>query len=159
MSTKSRGFTLVEMIVAIVIISVAITGVLIIFSNSVRGSSNPLVHKQMLATAEEVIEEILLKPYPSAPAIPSGAGAQNCGAGASRNAFADVGSYNGYQTTGICATDGSAVAGLTDYNLRVTAAYENWQALGATNSVRVTVVVTHATDNESMQLVSWRTRP
>lgn len=58
-----RGMTLIELIVFIVIVSVAVTGILAVFNVSVRASADPLIRKQMLAVAEAMMSEITLHPF------------------------------------------------------------------------------------------------
>ena len=60
---RQRGLSLVEMVIAIVILGVGLAGVLLAFSTVTRGSADPVVTQQMLAIAEEMLEEIQLKPY------------------------------------------------------------------------------------------------
>ena len=45
------------------IISVAVTGVLMVFTNSVRGSADPLVRKQAMAIAESMLNEVMAQAY------------------------------------------------------------------------------------------------
>lgn len=151
---NKRGFTLIEMIIALVIIGIGVTGLLIAFSNNVRTSANPLISKQLVASAEEMMEEILLKPYASNGAAPT-PGTFTCGtAGANRSAFDDVRDYNGYQTTGICDISGVAVPGLNTYTVQVTASNIGaWQ--GIANTLQVTVTVANGAN--SMTLTNWRT--
>lgn len=59
----TAGFTLIELIVFIVIVSVGLAGVLASLNISARGSADPLPPKQALAIAEGLLEEILLKSY------------------------------------------------------------------------------------------------
>ncbi|MDD5248839.1 MAG: prepilin-type N-terminal cleavage/methylation domain-containing protein [Rhodocyclaceae bacterium] len=153
-SRPASGFTLVEMIIAIVIISVGLTGVMIAFNTVVGSSSDPLIHKQMLAVAEEMMEEILLKPFTPQGVAPAN-GVTACGAGAARAGFDDVADYNNYQTTGVCDIDGTAVGGLADYNVSVTVAAQADLGLTAADVRRVTVIVKHG--SETITLVGWRT--
>ena len=148
------GFTLVEMVVAIVIISVGLAGVLLAFDTTVRASADPLVHKQMLAVAEEMMEEILLKPYAVSGTAPSHALKSCAGTSPpSRAGFDDVSDYNGYQTTGVCGIDGEAVDGLALYGVRVAVVSEKWN--GIDNTLHITVSVTRGKD--TMSLDGWRT--
>src|SRR5512145_118066 len=68
MSTKhltmqQRGVSLIELIMFIVIISVALTGILLVMNIVTRSSADPLVHKQALAIAESLLEEVELMPF------------------------------------------------------------------------------------------------
>lgn len=141
---RASGFTLVEMVIAIVIISVGLAGVLLAFNTAVRSSADPLVHKQMLAVAEEMMEEILLKPYADAPGAIAGCNRTNAD---------DVRDYAGYASDGVCNVDGEQVAGLSSYKVGVEVASETWQ--GIANTLHITVTVTHG--NESLALDGWRT--
>lgn len=156
-SRRSSGFTLIEMVIAIVIISVGLAGVLLAFNVAVQSSADPLVHKQMLSVAEEMMEEILLKPFAVNGTAPTNSSTScNGGTPASRAAFDDVADYNNYETTGICDIDGQAVAGLATYSVKVSVdAAATLGALGGGTVMRVTVVVTHST--ETITLVGWRT--
>lgn len=64
--TKSRGFSLIELIVAIVVLSLGLTGVLLAFNYAVRGSADPVLHKQALSIAEEKISECRMLEYTDA---------------------------------------------------------------------------------------------
>src|SRR5664279_897378 len=148
---RLSGFTLIEMIIAIVIIGVGLAGVLIAFSTAVKSSADPLIHKQMLASAEEMMEEVLLKPFAVTGVAPVNA-ATNCGvAAAVRTAFDDVSDYNNYQTTGICGIDGVAVAGLGSYNIAVTVdAAASLATMSGGAVKKVTVVVTRGAETVSL---------
>jgi len=138
------GFTLIEMIIAIVVLAIALTGVLISYNVAVRGSSDALVSKQLVAIAEEMMEEILLKPFAPGPGV-AAVGPADCGqAGSVRNAFDDVLDYNGYETPNICNIDGVAVAGLAGYSVRVVVVPDNTLGLGAANTLRITVTAARA---------------
>lgn len=57
------GFTLIELIVFIVVISVGIVGILSVKNVTVKSSADPMVRKQAAALAESILEEIMLKAY------------------------------------------------------------------------------------------------
>jgi MSHA pilin protein MshD len=157
---RAAGFTLVEMIIAIVIISVGLAGVLTAFNITVKSSADPMIHKQMLSIAEEMMEEIMLKPYAVVGVAPVNA-ATSCGVVAAvRSAFDDVSDYHNYQTNDVCDIDGVGVAGLAGYSVKVTVVVNVAVAtdlaglpIGAVK--KVTVVVTRG--GETMILVGWRT--
>ncbi len=60
---KQRGVSLVELIMFIVIVSVALTGIVLVMNVTTRHSADPLIHKQALAIAESLLEEVELMPF------------------------------------------------------------------------------------------------
>ena len=143
---RQGGFTLVEMIVAIVILGVGLAGVMLAFSTAARGSADPVVHQQMLAIAEEMMEEIQLKPYASA--------SNSAPAGCARDTYNDVSDYQGYATSGqICTVDGVAIAELASYSVSVGVATGSLAGVAAAR--RITVTVSRGSD--SFALTGWRT--
>jgi MSHA pilin protein MshD len=64
MSTRlSRGVTLVELIVFIVIVGVAMAGLFAAFNTITAASADPQVRKQALAIAESLMDEVALMPF------------------------------------------------------------------------------------------------
>lgn len=63
MSTDQRGLSLIELLVFIVVVGIAVTGVLSVYSLNARSSADPMVRKQALAIAESLLEEVLAQPY------------------------------------------------------------------------------------------------
>jgi MSHA pilin protein MshD len=108
MCVRSKGFTLVEIVVLIVVVAAALVGVLLVFQNTVRGSADPQVRKQALAIAEAMLDEILLASYDPLP-----------GGGGARSNFNDVDDYLGYDTAGGGMRDieDNLIAGLAAYNV------------------------------------------
>ena len=142
-----RGATLIEMVLAIVVLGVGLAGVLLAFSITTRGSADPLIAQQMLALAEEMLEEIQLKPYaPEANAAP---------AACARNTFNDVSDYDGYAPTAgvICFIDGTPIGSLTGYSISVTV--QTATLAGVAAAKRIAVTVKHSRD--TLTLVGWRT--
>lgn len=111
-SERQGGFTLIELIVFIVVVSVGLAGILSVMDTSVKSSADPMVRKQTVAIAESLLEEILLKDY----ANPTGGYS-----GTTRAQFDDVSDYAGYGTSaGIVDALGAATPGLTQYNISPT---------------------------------------
>lgn len=148
---RHYGFTLIEMVIAIVIVSVGLAGVLTAFNWTVKSSGDPLIHKQMLAVAEEMMEEILLKPYAGAGTI----------TGCDRHLAEGVSDYATYTNQPVCDIDGNgsggpgtSVAGLSGYTVSVSVVVATLGA-PAVAAKKVTVSVTYG--GETLSLVGWRT--
>ena len=60
---RQLGVTLVELVVFMVIVSVALVGVLKVLDITNRGSADPLVRKQALSIAESLLLEIQQQPF------------------------------------------------------------------------------------------------
>ena len=63
MRISERGISLIELIMFIVIVSVALAGILLVLNVTTKSSADPLVHKQALAIAESLLEEVELMPF------------------------------------------------------------------------------------------------
>lgn len=105
------GATLVELIISIVIISIALTGILTVMNQTVNHSADPLVQHQAIAIAESYLEEVLLQSYSN----PSGGYS-----GSDRSQFDDVDDYNGLSDTGVKDQQGNSVTTLSNYSVSVT---------------------------------------
>ena len=141
----AAGFTLPEALLAIVVLAVGLTGVLLAFGTVARHSADPMLRQQMLAIAENLLEEIQLKPYAAA--------AHTAPAGCARDTFNDVADYHGYASTGICSIDGVAIAALAQFNVSVSVTTATLNGVAAAR--RITVTASHG--GEQVQLTGWRT--
>jgi len=140
-----RGFTLIEAVVAIVVIGVALAGVLLAVSASVRGSADPVVQRQMLAVAQQYMEEVQLKPWAAA--------ANAAPAGCARDTYNDLLDYHGYSSSGVCAVDGTAIPLLGSYAVQITVAAGTLGGVAAARKITVTVT----RGGQSLTLTGWRT--
>ena len=141
-----RGISLVELVLAIIVIGVGLAGVMLAFSFVTRGSADPVITQQMLAIAEEMIEEIRLKPY----AVAANAAPAAC----ARDTFNDTLDYHGYATTaGICNIDGTLIPSLASYALSVQV--QAGTLAGVSAARRIDVTVRHGSN--VLILTGWRT--
>jgi MSHA pilin protein MshD len=134
------------MILAIVVIGVGLSGVLLALTTVARSSADPLVTRQLLAVAEELVEEIASRPFAAAAnAAPGGCG---------RQTFNDVADYHGYASSGqICAIDGAPIPALAGYSVAITVQTANLAGVAAAKRIVVTV----SRGSASLSLVGWRT--
>ncbi len=136
---RHRGFTLIEVIIFIVVVGAGLAGILSVTNTVVKSSADPMVRKQAIAIAESLLEEILLKEY----AKPSGSTVLGFAAGGSRKDYDCVDDYNTYvTTTGVTDALGSAVAGLTSYNISPAVTVAASTDLTGVAAKKVTVSVT-----------------
>ena len=122
-----EGFTLIELVIFIIIVSVAVVGILSVMNTVVKSSADPMVRKQAAALADSILEEILLKSYQDPDGLPNVVES-------GRNTYDDVDDYNGLDQTafadlptelasyviGISVADGTATLGVTAKQVTVT---------------------------------------
>ena len=151
-----RGFSLVELIVFIVIVSIALAGVLSVMNLTTKHSADPLVRKQAIAVADSLLEEIELQNFSvtSAPVAPTQA---------NRPFFDDIGDYNTFSTTGIYPIDSSVpISNLAGYNVSVTVANADLGPAGsvitaASGKAKLITVTVTGPDNTTIVLSGYRT--
>jgi len=152
-ATKQRGISLIELIIFIVIISIALTGILLVMNQVTAHSADPLLRKQAMAAAESLLEEIELQDFPAA----SGAVTAGPVTQANRTGYHTVSEYNSFATTGIYALTGVApIAGLENYKASVSVVDQALGAVVAGSAVRITVTVA-TPQNENITLDGYRT--
>jgi len=148
-SRRATGATLVELIVAIVIMGVALAGLTAAFRSTSRTSADPMISRQMLAIAESMMEEALLQPYGPPVSTPP--------AGPARDTLTTVGGFNGYASHGVYTSHGDPVPGLDGYNVAVAVQQATLSGVANGDALKVTVTVTRGSD--IFALNGWRTQP
>jgi MSHA pilin protein MshD len=129
-----RGFTFIEVIIAIVIIGIAVAGVLSVMNLTVSRSADPMIQEQAVAIAEAYLEEIRTKAFSDPDGSETGEG---------RATYDDVEDYDGLTDTGAHDQNNQAITGLAGYTVQVTVQAEDLNGLGAGNAKRIDVEVTH----------------
>ena len=129
-----QGFSLIELLVFIVVVSVGLAGILSVMDTVVKSSADPMIRKQTVAVAESLLEEIVLKDFSNPPDGYSGS---------SRAEFDDVGDYAGYGTSaGIVDQSGAPVPGLEKYNFQPAVTVVSTSDLSGVAARKITVSVT-----------------
>lgn len=151
MSTRRHqaGVTLVELLVSIVIVSIAASAVLGVISMTTAGSADPMIRHQASAIAEAYLEEILLRPFDD----PDGVDGE-----AARADFDDLDDYDGLADSGARDQFGNPIAALAAYDVSVSVtASAALPGVPAADAFRVDVVVSRGADL-SYLLSGYRTR-
>lgn len=179
---RQLGVTLVELIVFIVIVSVALVGVLKVLEVTNKSSVDPLLSKQALAIAESLLIEIEQQPFTYCD--PDDANASNATstgdcAGITQTEsrysnttpFDNVADYNGFtmpdaNCAGICNAGGNGTGTVIDPNLTGYAASVAITNAGASGSfatlpadavLRIVVTVTGPA-NTTVKLTGYKVR-
>jgi MSHA pilin protein MshD len=180
---KQRGISLIELIMFIVIVSVSLVGILTVMNLVTRSSADPLIHKQSLAIAESLLEEVELMPFTycdpddasAVTATHAVVGGTGCAAttegvtlapeaGESRGGatpFDNVDDYNGYAADPV--PDITGAGGIVGYPAAVTVAPAPLLGVAATDAdgaaqvLQITVIVT-GPDGVPVRLDGYRTR-
>ena len=134
---RQAGTTLIELVIAIVIVSIAISAVLMVMSMTVGYSADPMIRYQAVAIAEAYLEEISLKAF----ADPGGGDGE-----ASRDLYDDVDDYHGLVNVGARNQFDAALPGLGDYTVSVTVTPSALPLIAASDNYLINVTVTHAAD-------------
>jgi MSHA pilin protein MshD len=155
-----RGATLVEVVLFIVIVSIALSSVVNLLAVSSLRSSDPVLTRQSLAIAESLLQEILSQPAGNTD--PDG-GADTLGpeAGESRTSttlpFDNANDYDGYVMNGVVNADGSAVPALAAYSARVAVRAQGFDGIPSDWGWLVTVNVT-APDGSTLAVSGFKAR-
>ena len=170
----AAGFTLIELIVAIVILSIGAASFLTLINQTTRESIDPVIVQQANAIAQSYLEEILLNPFcdpdlsTDCPAFCSGGNTCTVctAAEANRELFDDVCDYHNLNDlSGAVDRNLNPLTGLGAYNISVTVedgsvsgpAILNTLSSTSNEVLRVDVNVTHdSIDTLDLTLSGYR---
>lgn len=182
----SRGVTLVELIVFIVIVGVAMAGLFAAFNTITAASADPQVRKQVLAIAESMMEEVQLMPFtfcdPDDPLAATATSTAGCTGGVPTETigpegtgcpsaitceqrgsltlpFDNVNDYHGFTMgPGIQDITGAVVPGLGAYSVtNITITASSLGGIPAADSLLISITVT-GPGSVSTTLQGYRTR-
>ena len=105
---------MIELVVAILVIGVSLSGTLTLVDTTTRRSADPMLERQALAIAEAYLEEILLKDY-----VDPDTGTLCPTAEADRSLYDNVCDYHGLDDSGARNQSGTAIAGLDGYRVQI----------------------------------------
>jgi MSHA pilin protein MshD len=170
---RQRGLTMIELVMFIVIVSIAVVGVLSVISFNTRGSADPIRQKQAMAIAESLMDEVraarfswcdindpnfLTATSPASCSVPEGPGQE---AGGGLRPFDNVNDYVGaYGTAQAYTTDVIGTPFPAGYTASVTVRQAGFGPAGtavpADAALQIQVTVSY--DNSAVTLESYRTR-
>lgn len=146
---RQAGVTLVELVIAIVVIAIAVGVVLGTLASGAGASADPMIRQQAIAAAAAYMEEILLRSFDD----PDGVDGE-----AARSDFDDVDDYDGLLDVGVRDQFGNPVAQLAAYTVSVAVVPSAaLPGVASSDALRVDVNVTHTAD-VSFALSGYRTR-
>ncbi|MDP9109536.1 MAG: type II secretion system protein [Pseudomonadota bacterium] len=135
-SRRTRGISLIELVMFIVIVGLAVAGVLLVMNVTTQNSADPMIRKQAIASAESLLEEVELQPFTYC--FPTDANASTAGSSAgcasaansedtlpasarvtSPRSANNVSDYTNFSMSPIVDITGSAIAGLSNYTATV----------------------------------------
>lgn len=150
--TTTRGFTLIELVMGIVIVLIIISGLFAALTTIGASSGDPLPRTQAISIAESYLEEIRLQGYASlgsCPAVP---------APGTRAQFIKTCHYQGLVDNGARDQFGNLITGLENYQITVTinqSAQLGGIPAADAQLIKVSVI---SPANETLSISSYRTR-
>jgi len=147
--------TLIELVVAIVVVAISLGGTLMLVDTTTRRSADPMLERQAISIAEAYLEEILQKSY-----LDPDTGTLCPTAEAARGLYDNVCDYDGLDELGARDQNGSPVAGLDRYRIEIDVDLSaNLGSLsGSADVIRVDAVVTDPTAR-TLRVSGYRTGP
>lgn len=148
---RQRGMTLVELVIAIVIVGIAAAALYSAMASITSRSADPMLRQQSLAIAEAYLEEILAEDF-----LDPTSQTQCPPRPAARADYDNVCDYAGLDDSGARGADGNLVPGLQDYQVSVAVTPQAFDSLSAAAALQVVVTV-EAPDSQTLTLAGWRT--
>ena len=137
---RQIGFTLIEIIVTIVVISIAAAALIGVFSSTIRGSADPVIQQQATTIAEAYLEEISLRAFNDPDDPESGTDEGEAG----RAQYDDVKDYRSLGAGAPADQFGVAIPSLADYTVTLNITNTALGSVPAADSLRIDVQVDHA---------------
>ncbi len=167
---SSKGFTLMETIISIIIVAVAVVGILSVIYNVTQKGINPVMELKACELGQAMLDEIMLKRWDEDTPLGGGhidVALANIGTETgetNREDFDDVDDYDGYSdgTSNEPLKDeaGNVLTGFTGFSRSVTVTFEKPTGAPAgidtNNYKKITVKVTLPT-GEEINFVSYKT--
>jgi MSHA pilin protein MshD len=145
---RLRGFTLIELIVAITIVAIAATTILGGLASVASRSADAMLQQQAIAIAQSYLDEILERWVVD----PNGTPTYN-----GRGTWDLVDQYNGLADTGAHDQFGNAITALSQYNVSVSVSQSSALTGIASSATRRIDVTVTTSPNVRVTLSGYRT--
>jgi len=155
-SLQQMGVTLIELVVSIVIISIAMIGILSVMTLTTTHSADPMIRHQAIAIAQSYMEEIQARNF-----CDPDTGSCGCTGiyEASRDLYDNVCDYSDPSlATNVRDQDNIPVPELNGYTVNVSIAAAALDGIPASDALKIDVQVSHTTGLVDTTLTSFRTR-
>ena len=147
----AKGFTLVELIVSIVIISIAVLGILSVYITTVTYSVDPMLDTQALMIGQAYLEEAALKSFND----PDQVETNSCEAGETRATYDDIWDYNCVNDVGGAIDQyGSMITDLSGYTVNMTVSNAS---INGIPTARLWVHIVHNIANVDISIATHKT--
>ncbi|MFQ5456225.1 MAG: prepilin-type N-terminal cleavage/methylation domain-containing protein [Nitrospirota bacterium] len=149
----TKGFTLIELIMIIVVLSIAIPPLLLYFIQGVRDSSDAQLLTQSIFLAQDIIEEAKSKKWDENSPVPPGNYSTSLGSdGETRITYDDMDDYNNLNITPPQDSQGNPISGFNNFTQAATVCYVantdlNTCIGGQSNYKKISVTVSAAGTN------------
>jgi len=143
--TQQQGMTLIELVVSIVIISIAAISMLALLSSQASHSGDAMVQTQAVHIADAYLAEVLQQSY------------QPLANAAGRSNLNDVDDYKTWNDAVAKDRSGNPVPGLSAFSVSITVTPAALGAVPASQSKQVDVIVRH-TSGTTVKMTGFRTQ-
>jgi MSHA pilin protein MshD len=134
------GFTFIEVIVTIIVLAIASTSILSVFTSTVGTSGDPMLQQQAISIAEAYMEEISLKDFSD----PEGSELGTSELGELRATFDDIQDYNSLLDTVVRDQNDTVIQAFDGFTVTVAVTGSALNGIPAADSMRIDVTVSHA---------------
>ncbi len=157
-TARENGFTLIELIATVVVLSIVAASLLGVYAKGVARSADPMLSVQGVAIAQGYLEEALLKAFQDPDQAETGS-CEEGAAVANRQNYDDVQDYNCINDlAGALDQFGNPLVGLASYNVSMNVSATTLGPGGQQAAAQqVVVTVTHDSYPVSISLTGFRT--
>ena len=145
---KNLGFSFIEVIVALIVISIAFGAIAGLVATLSGKSANPIIQTQAIYLAEGMLEEVLLRGFEDPDEIDEGCSV-------SRDLWDNLSDYNCLNTPIVPrSASGQEIASLMNY--RVGVIVSDLETISGVTVRRIEVVVTNTDADLEVVLTGWK---